>query len=59
MKPPYTSIFARSTQPHIPDYSITRTDADSERAAPRDDGARFRRKPYSPPQLELLEDPRC
>lgn len=57
MNPPSTSIFARSAQPDIPDYSLTSYDAPRKRppAAPAE-AARFGKKPYSPPQIELLED---
>ncbi len=57
MNPPSTSIFARSAQPSIPDYSLSSYDAARKQppAAPAEAGP-FAKKPYSPPQIELLED---
>lgn len=56
MNPPNTSIFARSAQPNIPEYSLTSNDAARQQPIDPTDTGRFGRKPYSPPQLELLED---
>ena len=56
MIPPSTSIFARSAQPDIPEYSLTSHDAVRNQPAAPADAVRFGKKPYSPPQIELLED---
>ena len=56
MNPPGTSVFARPQQPHVPDHSTTGRKEAASNVALEGDAARFGRRPYSPPTLELLQD---